>query len=207
MDAFKSILGREDYLMCSSHVFWKKLQSLKGFQLEIGGAFNGSLIIDGQKFFIKIIQDEGLQKMNNYGLKTNMKIYVGGTFDLFHWGHVELLRKCAELGDVWVSLNTDKFCSEYKRLPIMNFEERKRALEACRYVAGVVENEGGHNSGITIKAVAPNIIVHADDWMGESYLRQLGITQEFLDENKIKIVYFPYTKSISSTEIIKRCQR
>jgi glycerol-3-phosphate cytidylyltransferase len=135
-----------------------------------------------------------------------MKVYVGGTFDLFHWGHIELLKKCAELGDVWVSLNTDEFASSYKRKPIMNYEERKRALESCKYVSGVVENTGGADSTIAIGEVLPDIIVHGDDWKGEAYLKQMNLTQDFLDAYGIKLIYLPYTKYISTSDIISRCR-
>ena len=135
-----------------------------------------------------------------------MRVYVGGTFDLFHYGHIELLRKCAQLGEVVVALNTDAFTTKFKRKPIMTFDERKAVLESCMYVTEVVENVGGEDSSITIKQVMPNIIVHGDDWTGESYLKQMNLTQEFLDEHSIEIRYFPYTKSISTSEIIKRCQ-
>ena len=136
-----------------------------------------------------------------------MRVYVGGTFDLFHSGHVELLRRCAELGKVYVSLNTDDFCAEFKRKPIIGYEDRKKVLESCKYVERVVENTGGKDSTIAIKEVEPRIIVHGDDWTGEAYMRQMNLTQDFLDEYSIKLTYFPYTKSISTTEIINRCQR
>ena len=137
--------------------------------------------------------------MNGY-----YKVYVGGTFDLFHWGHVELLKKCEEIGEVWVALNTDKFCAEYKHKPVMTYEERKKVLESCIYVDGVVENTGGYDSKPSILKVMPDYIVHGDDWTGDAYLKQLGIDQAFLDEHKIKLVYVPYTKNISTSEIIKR---
>ena len=132
------------------------------------------------------------------------KVYVGGTFDLFHWGHVEFFKKCAELGEVWVALNTDEFCVEYKRKPIMTYDERKKVLESCRHITGVVENTGGYDSKPSIIKVKPDFIVHGDDWTGDAYLKQLSIDQDFLDDNGIKLHYVPYTKGISTTEIIKR---
>ena len=50
----------------------------------------------------------------------------------------------------------------------------------------------------------PDYIIHGDDWTGDAYLKQMGMTQEFLDENEIKLAYVPYTKSISTSDIIKR---
>ncbi len=132
------------------------------------------------------------------------KIYVGGTFDLFHPGHIRLLKRAAQIGQVWVSLNTDEFATEYKRKPVMSYAERAEILEACRYVTNVVENTGGADSRPAIEKVAPKYIVHGDDWMGDSYLAQLGVTREWLHELDIALVYFPYTDWISTSEIEDR---
>jgi glycerol-3-phosphate cytidylyltransferase len=132
-------------------------------------------------------------------------VYTGGTFDLFHRGHVNFLRQAKKLGDfLVVSLNTDEFCEEYKRKPVMTYEERRDALKSCRYVDAVIKNTGGKDSKPPILEVGPDIIVHGDDWKYESYMRQLGIDKTFLKENKIKLAYIPYTKNISTSEIIKR---
>lgn len=134
-----------------------------------------------------------------------MKVaYIGGTFDLFHVGHIELLSKCAEVADrVVVALNTDEFCAEYKRKPVISYENRRQVLLACGYVDMVVRNVGGYDSKKAIDVVDPDIIVHGDDWTGEAYLKQLGIDENYLHTHDIELVYFPYTKGISTTEIIK----
>jgi cytidyltransferase-like protein len=58
------------------------------------------------------------------------KLYTGGTFDIFHYGHINFLRQCSLLADeVIVSLNTDEFIKEYKgRPPIMSYDEREKSL-------------------------------------------------------------------------------
>lgn len=133
------------------------------------------------------------------------RVYTGGTFDLFHAGHVNFLREASRLGDeLIVALNTDEFVEKFKRKTICNYEERFACLKACRYVHWVIDNFGGENSGLTIDAVKPDIIAIGDDWQDKDYLGQLGIDQNFLDERNIIIQYLPYTKTISTTEIIKR---
>ena len=53
-----------------------------------------------------------------------LTVYTGGTFDLPHSGHVNFLKKCAQLGDVYVALNTDEFIEQYKGKPlVMSFDE------------------------------------------------------------------------------------
>ena len=80
-----------------------------------------------------------------------LRVYTGGTFDLFHVGHLNLLKRCHEIagltGQVIVSLNTDEFIEKYKsKKPLMSYEDRKAILEACRYVDSVIENYGNEDS-------------------------------------------------------------
>lgn len=131
-----------------------------------------------------------------------MKVYTGGTFDLFHSGHVNFLRRCAEFGEVTVSLNTDEFVEQYKgRGPIISFEDRKTVLEACKYVSKVVENIGGQDSKPAILLEKPDLIVVASDWARKDYYLQMDFTQGWLDEQNIGLCYIPYTWRISTSKI------
>ena len=131
--------------------------------------------------------------------------YIGGTFDILHPGHLNLLEKAYNDFDmVIVALNTDEFCEQYKRKPLMTYDERRQCLLACRYVTGVVKNTGGCDSKPSIKRVMPTHIIHGDDWTGEAYMKQLGIDKDFLKKHNIKQKYYPYTKSISTTDLLKR---
>lgn len=133
------------------------------------------------------------------------KVYTGGTFDLFHTGHVNLLRHCAKIGEVWVSLNTDEFIEQYKgRKPYISFEDRKRVLESCGFVHRVIKNTGGHDSKPAILEADPDFIVVGSDWLGRDYYKQMGFTPEWLEERNITLLYVPYTQGISTTDIIKR---
>jgi cytidyltransferase-like protein len=134
-------------------------------------------------------------------------VYVGGTFDLFHYGHAKFLEECSKHGKVIVSLNTDDFASRYKREPILSIGERMESLRACKWVDDVCLNIGDEDSGYTIDFLSNlNIkyIAHGDDWTGEALMGQLGISQEWLDRNGIKMLYIPYTAGISTSDIIGR---
>lgn len=136
-------------------------------------------------------------------------IYTGGTFDLFHSGHVNLLKRCKEIGgeygSVVVSLNTDEFIEKYKgKPPVCSTDERMAVLEACRYVDHVVLNVGGADSKIAIDIVKPDYIVIGSDWAKKDYYAQMEFTQDWLDERNIGLCYVPYTKTISSTDIKRR---
>jgi glycerol-3-phosphate cytidylyltransferase len=136
-----------------------------------------------------------------------VRVYTGGTFDLFHIGHVRLLLRCRGLagpdGKVIVSLNTDAFVQQYKgRPPVIPYEQRREVLEACRYVDQVVANVGGADSKPALQAAWPiDYIVVGSDWKHRDYLAQLDVTPEWLGERGIQVIYVPYTDTISSSWI------
>lgn len=136
-------------------------------------------------------------------------VYTGGTFDLFHSGHVQFLKQCKRIagddGQVVVSLNRDEFIHAYKgSLPVMSFRDRASVLEACRYVDQVVINYGNQDSKVSILKVSPDFVVIGDDWAKKDYYAQMNFTQEWLDLHDIGLIYVPYTDGISTTNIKKR---
>ena len=123
-------------------------------------------------------------------MNKNRILYTGGTFDIFHYGHSSFLKQCSILSDeVVVALNTDQFIRDFKgKCPIMNYEERKKALLNCPYVARVVPNFSGADSRPTIESVNPDIIAIGDDWAHKDYFKQMNFTQEWLEEKNIVLV-------------------
>lgn len=137
-----------------------------------------------------------------------MKVFTGGSFDLFHAGHVEFLKQCHKISgydQVIVSLNTDEFIERYKgSKPIVSYEDRKKVLMSCRSVRDVIPNMDGEDSKPAILSVNPDFIVVGDDWATRDYYKQMNFTQKWLNEKNIVLCYVPYTQGISSTEIKKR---
>lgn len=135
-----------------------------------------------------------------------LTLYTGGTFDLFHAGHVKFLQRCSEIADqVVVSLNTDEFIKAYKKkAPVMTYEERLGTLAGCRYVDRVVPNVGGVDSKVAIDRVRPDIVAIGSDWARKDYYTQMMFDQDWLDERNISLIYIPYTDGISSTDIKNR---
>lgn len=134
-----------------------------------------------------------------------LKVYTGGTFDLVHYGHMEFLKRCADLGSVTVSLNTDEFIEEYKgKRPVLSFDERAGILFGCRWVDDVVPNFAGADSKPAIEFVSPDLIVVGSDWARRNYHAQMGFDQDWLDERGIGLCYIPYTQGISTTIIKER---
>jgi glycerol-3-phosphate cytidylyltransferase len=137
-----------------------------------------------------------------------LTVYSGGTFDLYHSGHANFLSRCAELGRVVVSLNTDEFIESYKgKAPIISYEERRKVLLSCRSVSEVIPNFGGADSKPAIEITKPDIIAIGSDWARRDYYAQMGFSQDWLDERGIALLYIPYTEGISSTAIKARLVR
>lgn len=144
--------------------------------------------------------------------------YIGGTFDCLHRGHLALFANAKKIARwITVSVNTDDFATRYKRRPLMPFEDRMAVLMALndRLVDHVIANTGGADSAPAIdfaSAVARSrggehvdAIVHGADWFGESLMRQLGLSQHWLDVRGIKLVMLPDSHHIiSTTEILER---
>ena len=136
-------------------------------------------------------------------------VYTGGTFDLIHSGHVEFLKACRRLagnsGRVIVSLNSDAFIEAYKgRRPVMSFDERATVLRELRSVDQVIENWGGADSKQAIEFVAPDYIMIGSDWHERDYFGQMGIDEQWMQENACGVVYYPYTPGVSTTELKSR---
>jgi glycerol-3-phosphate cytidylyltransferase len=137
-------------------------------------------------------------------------VYTGGTFDLFHEGHVELLRSCKRLagdGLVIVALNTDEFIKRFKATgPVQTYRERKAVLESCRYVDFVIPNIGQEDSRKTIESISLengeiDVIAIGSDWAGRDYYGQMGFTKEWLDERDFILIYIDRRTGMSTTKI------
>ena len=136
-----------------------------------------------------------------------MIVYTGGTFDLFHSGHARLLERCKEVagdGDLVVSVNPDAFCSQYKEPPICSLAERMEVVSSCKWVDKVIVNSGGADSKPAIIEAKADLVIVGSDWQSKDYYKQMGFTQEWLDEHKISVMFVPYTEEISTTIIKSR---
>lgn len=137
-------------------------------------------------------------------------VYTGGTFDLFHEGHIELLRSCHRIaagGEVIVGLNTDEFIAAFKNNPpIQSYRERALMLESCRYVDKVVPNIGNGSSTVTIQDQIDNgsaidVVAIGSDWAGRDYYGQMGFTKKWLDDRDIILIYIDRRTGMSTTKI------
>lgn len=128
-------------------------------------------------------------------------IYIQGVFDLFHKGHINLLKKASKISQVMVALVTDEAVESYKgKKPIMSYEEREILLLSCKYVWKVVPTNIKNTKG-QILLFNPDFVILGSDWVNKDIYKQYNMTPEELDPY---LLFFPYTKGISSTNLKER---
>lgn len=129
-------------------------------------------------------------------------VYVGMSADLVHPGHLNILKVAAEYGEVVVGLLTDKAIASYKRIPYMEYEQRKQVVESIKGVSRVVPQET-LDYVPNLREYEPDYVVHGDDWkegvQRETRQRVIDALAEWGGE----LVEVPYTKGISSTQLNK----
>ena len=122
------------------------------------------------------------------------KVITYGTFDLLHYGHINLLRKAKSLGDyLIVGLSTDEFNNKDKNKECyFDYENRKSLLDAVRYVDLVIPEKNWEQKISDIQKYNVDVFVIGDDWEGKfDYLTDFGV----------EVVYLPRTKEISTSKI------
>lgn len=121
-------------------------------------------------------------------------ILTYGTYDLLHYGHINLLKRARDLGDrLIVGLSTDDFNRIKHKSSYHGYQERKLILEAIRYVDLVIPENNWKQKVDDIKEYGVDTFVIGDDWKGEF---------DFLKEH-CEVIYLPRTEGISTTKIKK----
>ena len=133
------------------------------------------------------------------------RIYVPGTFDCFHAGHVHLLARARELADfVVVAVRGDALDRDDDDPPVMSELERLAVLRACRYVdlAFVVESHDAQRRYLEL--IRPDLLLHGDDRSDATVSSDLGVDPAFLSANGITTIAAPYAYGVSTPEIRRR---
>ena len=121
------------------------------------------------------------------------KVITYGTFDLLHYGHIQLLKRAKEKGDyLIVALSTDEFNWNSKQKKCyFPYEQRKMLLESIRYVDLVIPEENWEQKISDVKEFKVDTFVMGDDWQGKF---------DFL-KDYCEVIYLPRTPEISTTQI------
>ncbi|WP_214729631.1 glycerol-3-phosphate cytidylyltransferase [Exiguobacterium sp. s168] len=120
------------------------------------------------------------------------KVITYGTFDLLHWGHINILRRAKEMGDyLVVAISTDEFNRLKHKEAYHNYENRKMILEAIRYVDEVIPENEWEQKIQDVQNHGIDLFVMGDDWEGEF---------DFL-KDYCEVVYLSRTEGISTSQI------
>lgn len=122
-------------------------------------------------------------------------VYTSGTFDMLHINHLKMIEYARSLGDILiVGVNTDELVANYKSTPIIPFEERIGLMKAIKGPDVVIPQKSLDHTD-KVKKLNFDIFVVGDDWVGK---------YDYLKEQGVDVVYFPYGDGISSSNLKKR---
>lgn len=124
------------------------------------------------------------------------KVITYGTYDLLHYGHINLLERAKALGDyLVVAISTDEFnWNEKQKKCYYTYEQRKRMLEAIKYVDEIIPETNWEQKKTDVIEHDIDVFVIGDDWKGHF---------DFLEEQGVEVVYLSRTPDISTTQIKK----
>lgn len=129
------------------------------------------------------------------------RVITYGSFDLLHYGHINLLKRAKTYGDyLIVALSTDQFnWNDKQKKCYFPYEKRKHLLEAIRYVDLVIPEISWKQKITDIKEYHVDTFIMGDDWLGKfDYLK---------DETAAEVIYLPRTPEISTTKIKNELKR
>lgn len=134
--------------------------------------------------------------------------YTAGVYDLFHVGHLNVIKNAKQLCDkLIVAVSTDELVQQYKnKTPVIPFAERKAIVEAVRYVDEVVPQTSTEVSGKVEAALEHHIDVMfvGDDWKGTAKWNEI---EAELNKIGVRLVYLPHTDGISSTMLREKLKK
>jgi len=139
--------------------------------------------------------------MNEGKLKQHVIGYTTGVFDLFHIGHLNILRSAKALCDILiVGVTTDELMEVYKgKKAVLPFTERVEIVRSIKYVDAVVAQDN-MNKLQAYEKLKFNVMFVGDDWYGKEKWKKI---EEEMKEVSVKVIFLPYTKNVSSTVISK----
>ena len=131
--------------------------------------------------------------------------YTTGVFDLFHIGHLNILRRAKELCDILiVGVSTDDLVETYKhKRPVIPFEERVEIVKAIRYVDKVVP-QTNMDKLLAWEALHYDVLFHGSDWKGSNMYDEIETKLKALG---VAMVFLPHTEGTSSTLLAEKINK
>lgn len=128
--------------------------------------------------------------------------YTTGVYDLFHVGHLNILKRAKEQCDILiVGVSTDELVQQYKnKTPVISHKDRMEIVEGIKYVDQVVP-QSSRDKFMALETLNFDVLFVGDDWKGNKLFNELETRFKLVG---VDIVYFPYTKNVSSTLVKER---
>ena len=121
------------------------------------------------------------------------KVYLNVSTDILHYGHIALMKKAAQLGELTVGVLTDDVVAQYRRAPLVPYEKRKEMISQLSFVKEVVKQDTLSYEAI-IQQYHPDIVVHGDEWKTGGKSRIRTDLLKLLEKHGGELVEFPYTE-------------
>jgi phosphoenolpyruvate phosphomutase len=128
------------------------------------------------------------------------KIYVPMGADIIHEAHLNIIKKAKQYGDVIIGLFSDKAISEYKRLPLISYEQRYAMMDKIKGITMIVKQDSWNYSK-NLKKIKPDYLIHGDDWKTGIQKEMRKKVIKIMSSWGGKVIEVPYSKNISNQTI------
>lgn len=131
------------------------------------------------------------------------KVYIAMSADFIHHGHINLIEKASELGEITVGVLSDEAIASYKRFPMLGFHERLRVIANIKHVANaVIQDTVDYENNL--RMLKPDYVVHGDDWREGIQKNIRSKVVEVLKEWGGQLIEYPYTADVSIEKLRKQ---
>jgi phosphoenolpyruvate mutase len=128
------------------------------------------------------------------------KIYVPMGADIIHEAHLNIIKKAKQYGDVIIGLFSDKAISEYKRLPLISYEQRYAMIDKIKGITMIVKQDSWNYSK-NLKKIKPDYLIHGDDWKTGIQKEMRKKVIKIMSSWNGKVIEVPYSKNISNQTV------
>ena len=139
-------------------------------------------------------------------MKNKKIVYLAMGADILHEGHINIIKKASKLGKIVIGLLTDKAIANYKRLPVLNYEQRFSIINNLKLVSRVIP-QYTPDYRPNLNKLRPDYVVHGDDWKKGALKKTRSQVIKELKKWSGKLVEFKYSKGISSSMIRKKINK
>ena len=133
-------------------------------------------------------------------MKKRKTIYLSLAADIIHSGHLNIIKKAKKYGNIIIGLMTDKAISEYKSLPLIDYEQRYNIVKNIKHVSKIIKQDDWDDT-YNLKKIKPDYTIHGDDWRKGPQKKLRKKVIKTIRQWGGNLIEVPYTKKISASSI------